>query len=128
MQIGARTPRKDPFIRLVYSGLFLIYHKIIVGKTVTDPSCPYVFGTKRNYLSLLPYLSFMREGFWWGFVAAVKLNKIDIYEHEIIHAPRIDGSTQVYKINKMPGIIFRNMKGLLQLYKYTKNNKISQCL
>lgn len=113
--IGERHPRKDPFIRKIYSGLFLILFKLLFGSQVKDPSCPYVIATKKTFVDLIPFLSYMREGFWWGFIGASHLNGMQIREHKIKHYERYDGSTVVYKPSKMPAIILRNIKGLIKL-------------
>jgi len=116
VQIGIRSPRRDPFVRIVYSYLFLLYFNLLFRSSIKDPSCPYIL-VHRDILTILtPYLSFMREGFWWGFVAACLKKRIPIVQHAIRHYPRFDGSTVVYKPSKMPGIILRNLKGLYRLH------------
>lgn len=113
--IGVRSPRRDPFIRKVYSGLFLILHKLLFNTKIKDPSCPYVLARKKVYLQLLPKLGYMREGFWWGFIGAAIKFDMKISELNIKHYPRFDGSTVVYKLSKMPAIITRNIIGLFKL-------------
>jgi dolichol-phosphate mannosyltransferase len=113
--IGIRTPRMDPFIRKIYSGLFLTLHRVLFPSRVKDPSCPYILAKKEMYIKLVDYLGFMREGFWWGFIgAALKLN-LSIDQYEIKHFLRYDGSSVVYKVSKMPAIILRNIIGLIKL-------------
>jgi glycosyltransferase involved in cell wall biosynthesis len=113
--IGRRLPRQDPFFRRVYSGLFRNYHWLMFPNNLHDPSCPFVFGSSKLFKETSPLLVFVKEGFWWGFVGAcVKLN-IPIEEIAIHHRRRVAGTTQVYKLNKMPGIIMRNCFGLLKL-------------
>ena len=113
--IGIRKPRKDPFIRIIYSFLFYILHSLLFRSHLKDPSCPYVLAKKETYLKLLPKLNYMREGFWWGFIGAAVLHKLKIAQVKIVHYQRYDGSTVVYKLSKMPGIIIRNMIGLIRL-------------
>ncbi len=113
--IGIRSPRRDPFIRKIYSGLFHSLHWILFRSGVSDPSCPYILAKKEIYIKLLPKLSYMREGFWWGFVGSAVLYKMKFLQAKIVHYPRYDGSTVVYKISKMPGIIIRNIIGLIKL-------------
>ena len=113
--MGHRFTRNDPFIRLVYSKLFFYYHRLLFSNKLNDPSCPYVLGKKDKFLSILKYLTYMREGFWWGFVGACVKNKLKIHELKIDHKKRMNGDTQVYKSSKMPSIIFRNLLGLLKL-------------
>jgi glycosyltransferase involved in cell wall biosynthesis len=113
--IGIRTQRMDPFLRKIYSFLFLILHKILFPSNIKDPSCPYILAKKYVYLDLMPYLSYMREGFWWGFVGAAIKKKRSLVQFEIKHFERYDGSSVVYKLNKMPAIILRNILGLIKL-------------
>jgi len=113
--IGIRKPRNDPFIRLIYSNIFLILHKLLFPSKIKDPSCPYVFGKRENFLNLIDLLGYMKEGFWWGFIgAAIKKSK-SIQQINIKHYERYDGQSVVYRINKMPSIIYRNIKGLILL-------------
>lgn len=113
--IGKRTPRKDPFIRIIYSKLFLFYFNLIFKNYLDDPSCPYVLARKNIFTNSKKYLSFLREGFWWGFVASGIKQNYKFKEIEIKHYPRFDGSTVVYKPLKMPSIIIRNIIGLMKL-------------
>jgi hypothetical protein len=60
----------------------------------------------------------MREGFWWGFVAASRKMKIKFDEVEIEHFKRSEGDAG-YQLNQMPGIILRNTIGLFKI-KFSK--------
>ena len=113
--IGARIPRLDPLVRRIYSFLFLILHKILYGSTVADPSCPYIISSNETFKSLMPKLTYMKEGFWWGCVGAGKMKGYSFGEKIIKHYERYDGSTVVYKLSKMPSIIIRNIIGLIKL-------------
>ena len=113
--IGNRKPRMDPKIRIIYSKLFKLIHDYLFNSKIQDPSCPYVLARKDIYKKLINKLSFMREGFWWGFVGAAKMYKLKFHQINIIHYERYDGSTVVYKFSKMPMIIFRNILGLIKL-------------
>ena len=113
--IGIRYPRHDPFLRRIYSFLFLCLHRILFPSRIMDPSCPYILAKKDIYLKLLPYLHFMREGFWWGFIGAALKQKLIIKQVRIKHYKRYDGSSVVYSFSKMPAIIIRNIIGLVKL-------------
>ena len=115
--IGNRNPRNDPIIRIIYSKLFKIVHDYIFDTKIKDPSCPFVLGKKENFLKLLNKLEFLREGFWWGFIAAAKMINFKFIQIDIIHYKRYDGSTVVYKLTRMPMIIIRNILGLIKLKK-----------
>jgi len=113
--IGWRYPRLDPLIRLIYSKLFKLYHGLLFPNRLHDPSCPFVLGHAKCLKRVVPLLDHMTEGFWWGFVGACWKLKIPIEEIQIRHRKRFAGDTQIYKLAKMPGIIFRNGIGLVKL-------------
>jgi glycosyltransferase involved in cell wall biosynthesis len=113
--IGWRYPRFDPPVRLIYSKLFKVYHRVLFPNQLHDPSCPFVLGHTKLLERVAPLLIYMKEGFWWGFVGACWKLKVPIDEIQIRHRERFAGNTQVYKFAKMPGIIFRNSIGLLKL-------------
>lgn len=116
---GARSPRKDPLHRIIYSKIFKVFHKLIFKSNLEDPSCPFVIGGKKLFNKMPQKLLLkMREGFWWGFVAVtIKLN-IELKEVKIKHFKRIEGEAG-YSLIKMPGIIIRNIIGLLSI-KFSK--------
>ena len=113
--IGNRVDRKDGFGRSIISKSFKTYHKMLFKNNLSDPSCPYVLFKKKNFKLIKDKLHYMQEGFWWGFIGSCLLNKIKILEIEINHRKRIDGDTNVYKINRLPMIAVRNAIGLLKL-------------
>ena len=119
--IGKRTPRRDPFLRIVYSKIFKVFHNIVIGSKLSDPSCPFVLGHTSEYKKLpKELLLFMKEGFWWGFVAVCTIKNIKLEEMSISHFARSHGFSQVYKIRKMPGIIYRNCVGLIKIKLFHK--------
>jgi glycosyltransferase involved in cell wall biosynthesis len=113
--VGWRHPRVDPAIRLLYSRLFGIYHRVLFPHRLHDPSCPFVFGHLNLFQSVEPYLIYMTEGFWWGFVGACYRLGIGIEEVQIRHSKRFAGKTEIYKPTKMLAIMVRNAVGLLKL-------------
>jgi dolichol-phosphate mannosyltransferase len=113
--MGWRYPRLDPPARLIYSKLFKFYHQLLFPNRLHDPSCPFVLGHTKLFKTVAPLLVYVKEGFWWGFVGACWKLKIPIEEIPIHHRQRFAGDTRVYKLAKMPGIIFRNTIGLLKL-------------
>ncbi len=113
--IGFRNPRKDPINRILYSKLFKILHDVLFNSKLKDPSCPFVIGKKNDYKKLpINLLTQMREGFWWGFVATCKRIDLKFIEVPIEHFERKEGEAG-YSITKLPGIIVRNIIGLLKI-------------
>ena len=113
--IGWRYPRLDPVNRLIYSKLFGFYHRALFPHRLHDPSCPFVMGHANLFKRTAPYLIYMKEGFWWGFVGACCKLNIAIDEVQIRHRERTAGKTQVYKARKLLTIMVQNGIGLLKL-------------
>ena len=113
--IGCRTKRADTLLRIIYSKLFGFYFKILFPCNIKDPSTPYIIFKKKQFIPLIKYLKYLREGFWWGFVATCVKFKISISEVPVNHRNRYDGKTQVYTFDKIFGIAARNALGLLKL-------------
>jgi len=113
--LGNRFKRKDNLQRLIMSKIFLIFHRILFFSNIKDPSCPYVFGKSNMFKKINPYLKYMREGFFWGFVAICLKKKIKIHQININHRLRLSGKTNVFHLNKIPSIALRNILGLIKL-------------
>ena len=88
---------------LLYLPRIFVYHSEVVDNE----------GQKETFKKLPnEFLLKMREGFWWGFVAVSKKMKIRFHEVKIQHFKRLKGDAG-YKLHQMPGIIYRNIIGLL---------------
>ena len=113
--IGHRYNRKDSLQRLLMSKFFLILHRVLFFSRVKDPSCPYILSKNEFFATINPYLKFMVEGFWWGFIAICLKKNIQIYQIKINHRLRLSGQTNVFHLNKIPLIALRNIYGLIKL-------------
>lgn len=113
--IGWRKKREDSAERKIYSGLFKRVFYLLFPAAIHDPSAPYVLFRKSTVLPGLPYLTYLSEGFWWGFVGWAVRKKLSIRELPVHHRSRLAGETRVYTFTKLPGIAFRNLTGLVQL-------------
>ena len=113
--IGHRYNRKDSLQRLLMSKFFLILHRVLFFSRVKDPSCPYILSKNEFFVTINPYLKFMVEGFWWGFIAICLKKNIQIYQVKINHRLRLSGQTNVFHLKKIPSIALRNIYGLIKL-------------
>ena len=120
--IGNRFNRSDTLLRIVMSKIFFIFHRILFFSNVNDPSCPYIFCQTIFFKKINPYLKFMVEGFWWGFIAICLKKNIQIHQIKINHRIRTSGTTNVFHLNKIPSIAFRNIFGLIKLRFIDINN------
>jgi glycosyltransferase involved in cell wall biosynthesis len=113
--IGWREKRADSFQRKVYSNLFKIIFKLLFPVKIHDPSAPFVLFQKQSVLKLDKHLKFLKEGFWWGFIAASYKLNFTICEISVSHRKRLSGQTVVYQFQKIPSIAVRNLIGLIKL-------------
>lgn len=113
--IGWRKKRVDPLQRKIFSLLFKTFFLALFPTAIHDPSAPFVLFKKQTIMPHISYLTYLREGFWWGFVGMCVKKKLTIQEIPINHRKRINGTTQVYKVKNIPGISIRNLLGLLKL-------------
>ncbi len=113
--VGHRYKRNDTIQRLIMSKFFLIFHRILFFSKIKDPSCPYIMCEGSLFKKINPFLKFMVEGFWWGFIAICLKKKIHIYQIRINHKQRISGDTNVFHLNKIPSIALRNIIGLIKI-------------
>ena len=113
--IGWRKNRADETRRKIFSNSFKIMFFLLFPIKIHDPSAPFVLFRKKAILPYTKYLTYLQEGFWWGFIGACVKKGLTIKELTINHRKRISGQTQVYHINKIPSIALRNGIGLLKL-------------
>lgn len=112
--IGWRTKRIDPNYRKFYSWMFQKIFRLLFPTTIHDPSAPFVL-YKRNITGYIKYLNYLNEGFWWGFIGMCIKKGLSVYELPINHLQREKGKSQIYNLDKIPGIAFTNTLGLIKL-------------
>jgi glycosyltransferase involved in cell wall biosynthesis len=115
--MGVRLPRRDSAPRKFYSFIFRCYFKALFPCKLRDPSTSLVLIKKATAQRLLPWLTYMVEGFGWGFVAAAIELGFSFAEVVIEHRERFAGGTRVYHLRKLPKIMLRNGIGLMRLKK-----------
>ena len=114
--VGWRNPRKDHWLRLVMSRLFSIPYRWLFKIQLRDPSSPYLVTTNDAIREALPCDGpLLDQGFWWEFYARANSSQFRMAEIPITHLARHNGGTKVYSARKLPGIIFRHLRGLVRL-------------
>lgn len=113
--MGHRLRRVDPVERKLFSLLFKAALRVLFPNKIHDPSAPFVLFSKKTIEPFYRYLTYLREGFWWGFVAMCIKKNISLKEIGINHRKRIKGKTQVYLLKEIPSIAVRNLAGLIKL-------------
>ncbi len=113
--IGWRKKRADSLQRKIFSILFKNVFMTLFPTTIHDPSAPFVLFKKQTIVPHILYLTYLKEGFWWGFVGMFIKKKLSLQEIPINHRLRNNGTTQVYKAKNILGISTRNLLGLFKL-------------
>lgn len=112
---GYRRVRMDNSVRKLCSFLFRIVFQLLFPSHVPDPSCPYVLFRKDTISPHLTKLTYLNEGFWWGFVALCTRLNVSMHHVPVAHLPRTNGATRVYWAPRVPAIALRNLLGLGKL-------------
>ncbi len=116
--IGYRNPRMDSrFRKLIWAAFGTVYRRLFPVR-VKDPSCPYLLVRRAALMKFLEgNPGILRQGFWWEFNARAEAAGIRIQELPVTHRIRTAGTTQVYKLRKIPQIAAEHLQGLLKLRK-----------
>ncbi|HEX5247469.1 MAG TPA: glycosyltransferase family 2 protein [Gaiellaceae bacterium] len=112
---GCRTPRSDSAFRIACSNAFGLVYRALIGLRMDDPSSPFVALTRTDLLRFAPARTHLAYGFWWEFFARARAAGLDLHEIAVSHQPRADGTTQVYRLRKLPGIVGTHLRGLITL-------------
>ena len=119
--MGWRVNRADNRLRKLMSRTFYRIYQLLYGVPVHDPSCPYVLVKSAVVRQLTNELGAMQQGFWWEFVARVHRRGFSIRELPVNHRLRSAGTTQVYKLRKLPGIGWRHFIALFRIWFETRS-------
>ena len=116
MVIGYRNPRMDSAFRKFISGAFGVVYKMLFPVRLKDPSCPYLVIRREALMRVLQgHPGILRQGFWWEFNARAQAAGLRIKQLPVTHRVRTAGTTQVYKLDKIPRIAAEHLRGLFAL-------------
>jgi dolichol-phosphate mannosyltransferase len=118
--IGWRVNRADNWMRKSMSRVFFGVWKAFYNCPINDPSCPYMLAPLRVIHEVAPRMGAMQQGYWWEFMARVHRMHFSIREFPVNHRDRAAGVTQVYRLNKLPGIGYRHFMALFQILRETR--------
>lgn len=124
--VGWRINRADTALRKLMSRIFYRIYQLFYGVPVHDPSCPYVLVRKHVIDKLLDELGAMQQGFWWEFVARVHRHGFSILELPVNHRVRSSGTTQVYRLSKLPAIGWRHFLALWKIWFQTRHGYLER--
>ena len=116
MVMGYRNPRSDTLMRKLMSGAFGFVYRRFFSVRLRDPSCPYILINRSGLDAILAgNTGILKQGFWWEFVARATALGLRIKEVPVHHRVRTSGTTQVYRLTKIPRIAIEHLSGLRTL-------------
>ncbi len=115
--IGWRVNRRDTTLRKVLSGGYKRLFKLLFPVAIHDPSCPFVLAPKAIVDDLSGRLGILTHGLWWEFVGRVSSRGYPIVEIPIKHRARTAGATQIFTLQRLPGIAWTHTRGLLRVWR-----------
>ena len=112
---GYKSPRRDPFHRLVISRVYnsLIY--LLFGLKMKDIDAGFKLIKKKVIDSVLGDVTIMKHCVMSEFMLKAYLKGYKITEVPISHYPRKSGGTSIFSPTKLPSIIFGLIKNLLEI-------------
>ena len=112
VMIGHRFKRNDTKQRLLMSKFFWYFIEFFFSN-IKD-LVVLIYFVKQVFKKINPYLKFMIEGFWWGFIAICLKKNVKIYQIKINHRKELVVK-QMFSFKKIPSIALRNILGLIKL-------------
>jgi dolichol-phosphate mannosyltransferase len=114
--IGYRNPRSDTQMRKAMSGAFGFVYRRYFNVRLRDPSCPYILINRTGLNAILSgNVGILKQGFWWEFMARATALGLRMKELPVKHRVRSSGTTQVYRLGKIPRIAIEHLAGLSTL-------------
>jgi glycosyltransferase involved in cell wall biosynthesis len=118
---GWRVKRADSLQRKIMSKTFQFMAKKLFGlPNFKDITAPFKLMRTEIAKKIAKEYKYMKESFWTEFTIRAYKKGFKIGEVPVVHRPRLDGSTRVYKPWKIPKITFSQLLALIKLYKELK--------
>jgi glycosyltransferase involved in cell wall biosynthesis len=113
---GWRVKRADSLQRKIMSKTFQFMAKTLFGlPSFRDITAPFKLMRTEIAKEIAYECKYMKESFWTEFTIRAHKKKLKIVEIPVTHKARLDGTTRVYKVWKIPMIVVRQLYGLLRM-------------
>ena len=116
MIIGRKLVRSEGVHRTILANGFHGIANTLFGLELHDSDCGFRLIRKKVIDSVIDEVKFLKYSFWAEFTIRSCLKGFKIGEVPIDHSRRASGNTQIYAPSKIPLIIVKQLKGLLDLY------------
>jgi dolichol-phosphate mannosyltransferase len=120
MIIGRKLHRSEGIHRTILSKGFHGITNNLFGLKLHDADCGFRLIRKSLIDSVLGNVNSLEYSFWAELTIRASLQGFRILEVPITHASRENGGTRIYKPSKIPLIVIKQLKGLVELYSNTR--------
>jgi glycosyltransferase involved in cell wall biosynthesis len=120
MIIGRKIQRTEGIHRTILAKGFHGIANNLFGLNLKDSDCGFRLIRRELIASILDETKFLKYSFWAEFTIRSCLKGYKVKEVPIHHASRSYGATQIYSPSKIPIIVLKQLKGLLQLFGDTR--------
>ncbi len=122
---GRRVNRADGFHRKLMSGVFQWIARVLFKlPRFHDMTAPYRLMRSDVAREIAKEFRYMRESFWTEFTIRACQNGFRIAEVPVTHRQRLQGDTNVYKPNKLFGIVISQLRGMLKLWEEARGRQL----
>jgi len=115
MVIGRKVNREEPFHRIALSRGFHVLAKTITGVPLQDMDCGFRLLRRETVDAILPEVGSLPYSFWAEFTILAYRRGLRILEVPVSHRSRLNGTTSIYKWERLPAIVVRQFLGLTTL-------------
>lgn len=122
---GQRVNRADGFHRKLMSAFFQWMAKLLFRlPKFHDITTPYRLMRSDVAREIAKEFRYMGESFWTEFTIRACRNGVRFVEVPVTHRKRLRGDTNVYKSDKLFGIIFSQLRGMFMLWKEIGSKRV----
>lgn len=116
MVIGWKVRRKEHLHRILLSRGFHMVVRALFGLKLHDIDCGFRLLRREVIDAVVDDVRCLKYSFWAEFTIRSFLKGFSVVEVPIFHQDRSYGSTHIYKLTKIPWIVARQIKGIVDLY------------
>jgi glycosyltransferase involved in cell wall biosynthesis len=115
MVVGRKVNRNEPLHRLILSRGFHLLVRLMTGVPLKDMDCGFRVLRRDLAAAILPEVGSLPYSFWAEFTILAHRRGMRILEVPVSHRSRLNGGTSIYQWNRLPMIVRRQFRGLIEL-------------
>ena len=121
--VGRKVVRDEPLHRILLSRGFHVLAKMATQVPLKDMDCGFRLVRREVVEEVLPEATTLRYSFWAEFTMIAYRKGFRILEVPITHRSRPRGTTSIYTVDRLPGIMRHQFVGLLTLGRRLRDSR-----